>query len=143
MVIPLASDGTVGLGTTLGAANVVAQVVGYLPQPGASDSPPPAPPVAERPSRPRSVKAKASGSSVRTSWKPPARTGGSAVTGYRVQALVSKRKGARVAGTCTAAPAARSCSIKGLPRGRTYWMSVSVSNSAGTTWAPRTRVRVR
>jgi hypothetical protein len=144
LVVPIASDATVGLSTTLGAANIVARLVGYLPDPETSRSaPPPAPPQAERPSKPRSVKARSSKKVVRTSWKKPARTGGSPVTGYRVQALVSKGKGTRVAGTCTAAPTARSCRITGLKKGRTYWMSVSVTNVVGATWAPRKKVRVR
>jgi hypothetical protein len=143
LVVPLASDGTVGLGTTLGAANLVARVVGYLPDPETSDTAPtPAPPAA-RPSKPRSVKARASHSVVRTSWRRPARTGSSALTGYRVEALVSRRKGARVAGSCSAAPTARSCRITGLKKGHKYWMSVSVANAAGSTWAPRKKVRVR
>jgi hypothetical protein len=65
------------------------------------------------------------------------------VTGYRVQALVSRYKGAKVAGTCSAAPTARSCKISGLKVGRSYWMSVSVSNKVGRTWALREWVRVR
>lgn len=65
------------------------------------------------------------------------------MTGYRVQALTSKKKGARSAGSCTVGPKKRSCTIKGLTRGRTYWMSVSVANEAGRTWAARKSVRVR
>ena len=144
IAIPLASDGTVGLGTTLGAANVVAKVIEEscrTPRPRRPHRLPPRPPPA--PSRPRSVKARSARTNVKTSWRKPARMGGSAVTGYRVEALVSKRKGARVAGTCTAAPSARSCMIMGLTKGRTYWMSVFMSNSAGSTWAPRKKVRVR
>jgi hypothetical protein len=144
MVVPIASDATVGLSTTLGASNIVARLVGYVTDPELSRPPgPPAPPAAERPSKPRSVKARSARTVVRTSWKKPARTGGSPVTGYRVEALVSKRKGARVAGSCTAPPTARSCRIEGLKQGQKYWMSVSVTNVAGTTWAPRKKVRVR
>ena len=34
MVVPLASDGTVALGTSLGAANLTATVIGYAPGSG-------------------------------------------------------------------------------------------------------------
>ena len=65
------------------------------------------------------------------------------LTGYRVEALTSAKRGAAVAGSCSAAPTARSCTIKGLKKGRKYWMSVSVANPGGATWAARKKVRVR
>jgi hypothetical protein len=145
VVVPLASDGSIALGTSLGAANLSATVIGYAPGASAFSTPAPAPapePIA-RPSKPRSVSVKSARRSVTTRWKAPSRTGGAALTGYRVEALVSKKKGAKVAGICSAAPTARSCRIPGLKKGRTYWMSVSVANSGGATWAARKKVRVR
>jgi hypothetical protein len=69
--------------------------------------------------------------------------GGAALTGYRVEALTSAKRGAGVAGSCTTTPKVRKCTIKGLKKGRAYWMSVSVANPGGATWAPRKKVRVR
>jgi hypothetical protein len=145
VLVPLASDGSVALGTSLGAANLAATVIGYAP--GASSfsvaAPAPAPQVIARPSKPRSVTVKSARRAVTTRWKVPSRVGGADLTGYRVEALTSAKRGAKVAGSCTTAPTDRSCTVKGLKKGRTYWMSVSVANPGGATWAPRKKVRVR
>lgn len=145
VVVPLASDGSIALGTSLGAANLSATVIGYAP--GASSfsvaAPAPPPQVIDRPSKPRSVSARSARRAVTTRWKAPKSVGGAALTGYRVEALTSSRRGASVAGSCTAAPTERSCRITGLKKGRKYWMSVSVANPGGATWAPRKKVRVR
>ncbi len=145
VVVPLASDGSIGLGTSLGAANLSATVIGYAP--GASRFavavPAPAPPAVARPSKPRAVSAKSARRAVRTKWKAPRTVGGADLTGYRVEALTSAKKGASVAGSCSTAPAVHSCTIKGLKKGRKYWMSVSVANAGGATWAARKKVRVR
>lgn len=151
VVVPLASDRTIALSPSLGAANLTVRVVGHLPAmpgaPTAAGPPPPAPedPAAEKPSKPRKVKAKSKRGSraVRTKWKLAKSDGGAAITGYRVQALTSKKRGATVAGTCTAGPTERSCTITGLKKRKKYWMSVSVWNDVGGTWAKRKRVRVR
>ncbi len=147
MVVPIASDGTVALGTSLGAANLTATVIGYAPGsgtvPAAAPAPAPAPATIARPSKPRSVSAKSARRSVTTRWKAPRAVGGAALTGYRVEALMSAKRGARVAGSCTTTPKARTCTIKGLKKGRVYWMSVSVANPGGATWAARKKVRVR
>ena len=147
MVVPLASDGSVALGTSLGSANLTATVVGYAP--GASSfaltpTPTPEPPAVARPSKPRSVSVKSARRAVTTRWKAPKSVGGAALTGYRVEALKSSKRGAAVVGSCTTAPTVRKCTIKGLKKGRTYWMSVSVTNDGGgATWAARKKVRVR
>jgi hypothetical protein len=147
VLVPLASDGTIALGTTLGAANLSAQVVGYVMDPGAATqapaAPPPPPAEVERPSKPRSVTARSSRGAVTTRWKAPVRPGGAPITGYRVEALTSAKRGAAVAGTCTTDQAARACTITGLKKGRKYWMSVSVANAGGASWAPRRPVKVR
>jgi hypothetical protein len=152
MLVPVASDRTIGLGTSLGAATLSASLVGYVPgEPTITDppapvvtTPPPAPDAsAQRPSKPRAVKAKSARRAVTTRWKAPTSQGSAPITGYRVQALTSKKKGAAVAGTCTAGPSARSCTIKGLRKGKKYWMSVSVTNAAGSSWAARKSIRVR
>ncbi len=161
VLVPLASDGTVGLSTTVGSARLKAQVVGYLtgppqtepgptPSPSPTPAPQPTPPPAKpptvtpkAPSAPRNVRATSYRGVVTTRWSAPASSGTSAIRGYRVQALVSAKRGAKVAGTCTTTAKGRACSIKGLKRGRTYWMSVSVRNAVGTTWALRKPVVVR
>jgi hypothetical protein len=149
VLVPLASDGTIALSTSLGAARVSARVVGYLAaMPGALPAPKavgqsPAPAPETRPSKPRKVKVKATRGKVRTKWKTPRSAGSSAIVGYRVEALTSKRKGASVAGSCTTSPAKRKCVIRGLKKGKKYWMSVSVANEAGSTWAKRKKVRAR
>ena len=147
VVVPLASDGSVALGTSLGAANLSATVIGYAPGSStfsvAAPAPAPAPAPIARPSKPRSVAVKSSRRAVTTKWKAPSRSGGAALTGYRVEALTSSKRGAAVAGSCSAAPAARSCTITGLKKGRKYWMSVSVANPGGATWAARKKIRVR
>ncbi len=143
VVVPLASDGSVALGTSLGAANLSATVIGYAPGSSTFAVSGPAPAPMARPSKPRSIKVKSTRRAVTTRWKAPSRPGGAEVTGYRVEALTSAKRGAAVAGSCSAAPTARSCTIKGLKKGRTYWMSVSVANPGGATWAARKKVRVR
>jgi hypothetical protein len=145
VVVPLASDGSVALGTSLGAANLSASVIGYAP--GASSvsvgAPAPPPPVIARPSKPRSISVKSARRAVTTRWMAPASSGGAPLTGYRVEALASSKRGASVAGSGSAAPTEHSCTITGLKKGRRYWMSVSVANPGGATWAPRRKVRVR
>lgn len=144
VLVPIASDGTIGLTTSMGSARVVAAVVGYLggPPPATQPAPRPAPKVA-RPSVPRSVKATSRKRAVTTKWKAPKTNGGAAITGYRVEALSSAKKGAAVAGACATPASGRRCTIKGLVKGHAYWMSVSVGNAAGRTWANRVRVVVR
>lgn len=144
LLVPIALDGTIGMGTTLGAANLTAQVVGYVvgdpvvgaPTDQSGDQ-------AQRPSKPRKVRATSARRSVTTRWKAPTSIGSAPLLGYRVEALTSAKRGAKVAGSCAAAPEQRSCTIKGLKRGKKYWMSVSVSSAAGSTWAARKSVRVR
>ncbi len=147
VVVPLASDGTVALGTSLGAANLSATVIGYAPGSSAfavaAPAPAPAPATIARPSKPRSVAVKSARRAVTTRWKAPKSVGGAALTGYRVEALKSSKRGAAVAGSCATSPTVRRCTIKGLKKGRTYWMSVSVANAGGATWAVRKKVRVR
>ena len=138
LLVPIASDGTIALATSLGSARVAAWVVGYVGEAGDG-----ARKAATRPTVPRKVRAKSARLAVTTKWKKPRSTGGAALTDYRVEALVSKRKGAAVAGTCTTPASARRCTIKGLQKGKRYWMSVSVGNEVGRTWAKRVKVKVR
>lgn len=141
VLVPIASDGTIGLATTQGAANLRAQVVGYIAGEPSLGAPKPA--ALTIPSKPRSVTATSKKRSVTTKWKAPTSNGGSAIVGYRVEALVSAKKGAKVAGVCTTNAKGRSCTIKRLTKGKKYWMSVSVRNGVGSTWAARKAVKVR
>jgi hypothetical protein len=141
LLVPIASDGTVGLATSLGSARLRAWVVGYVEGPVGPE--PGAPRKIARPTAPRKVKAYSADGAVSTRWWKPRFDGGSAIGGYRVQALMSEKKGAAVAGECTAPPTSRRCTIRGLALGQTYWMSVSVGNAAGRAWAKRVSVAVR
>ena len=97
-----------------------------------------------RPTKPRKVQTKAFSRAVRTKWKAPRTDGGASLLQYRVEALKGKKRGAKVAGTCYAEPTVLKCKIKGLKkRKKYYWMSVSVSNEAGWTWANRKKVRFK
>lgn len=142
VVVPLSSRGTFAVSPSLGSAAVSASVVGYLTSASAGPAPAPAP-VLTAPHRPRSVKATAGHRRVTTRWKAPTGASTSRITGYRVQALTSAKKGAKVAGACKVGPTKRSCTIKRLKKGKKYWMSVSVANAAGRTWAARVKVKVR
>ncbi len=157
VVVPMATDGTIALGTSVGAANISATVVGYAPGSGSWSSCPLRPrPLRPRPSprqrapwrsrsraSPARCRRRSARRTVTTKWKAPRSVGGAPLTGFRVEALKSAKKGAAVAGACTAAPTARSCTITGLRKGRSYWMSVSVANPGGAAWAARKKVRVR
>lgn len=148
LLVPLSSQGTIALGPTIGAANVTAKVVGYVmaavtPPPVVQPpAPEPPAPVLAPPGRPQKVSVRAARRAVVTSWWAPVGAATAQITGYRVQALRSSLPGASVAGSCKVGPTKRRCTITGLRSGRTYWMSVSVSNPAGRTWAPRKKVRV-
>lgn len=144
LLVPLSSQGTIALGPTIGAANVTAKVVGYVraavtPTPGVT---PPPTPVLQPPGAPQKVTARAARRAVVTLWWAPVGAATAQITGYRVHALRSALPGASSAGACRVGPTKRRCTITGLRSGRTYWMSVSVSNPAGRTWAPRVKVRV-
>ena len=154
LLVPIASDGTIGLATTLGAAHLTAQVVGYVPgdpvtttstgtTATGSTASKTAAAKSSRPSKPRSVTAKSARRAVTTRWKAPKSAGSTAIVGYRVEALTTAKKSAKVAGACTTKSSARRCTIAKLKKGKRYWMSVSVANAAGSTWAARKPVRVR
>lgn len=144
--VPLASNGSIGLSPSLGAAKLTAQVIGYVVGDGSPPDPDPGPVLddATAPSAPQAVRAKAGPRAVRTAWEPPATDGGAPILQYRVQALASRKQGARVVGECRALPTKpnQACKIRGMPRReKLYWMSVSVQNEVGWTWAPRVSVR--
>ena len=70
--------------------------------------------------------------------------GGAALTGYRVEALTSAKRGARVAGSCTTTPKVRTCTIKGLEEGpRLLDVGLRGEPGWGHVGGPRKKVRVR
>lgn len=78
-------------------------------------------------------------------WAPPASTGGSAITGYRVFALRSSSTGAVLATTQSAIQPATARSLSmALPVAGNYRFQVNATNAIGTsnrsacrTWSPR------
>jgi hypothetical protein len=198
ILVPVASDATVSLATSMGAVTARARVIGYLNNdlagaagssfdppgrqstgtPAAPPPPPPTPtpaptrsaspspgtetggadsstagigtgisganqPSGVRASRPRSVSVQVGRGQVRISWVEPASAGSHPILGYQVAALRSPTQTVKVAGSCTADPASRSCLITGLRKGRPYWFSVRVTTAAGSTWAPKKRAVAR
>jgi len=85
--------------------------------------------------------APASNTSLRVSWQAPARTGGSAVTGYTVRAFSSAdaNQTAQV-GSCTSA--GTTCTITGLTAWTTYYVDVWATNGTGNS-APGPRARIK
>jgi hypothetical protein len=78
------------------------------------------------PSAPQSVHAVAGDASVAVSWSAPAKDGGSAVTHYRASASPGGK-------WCTAST--MSCTITGLTNGTAYTISVTATNTVGTSVA--------
>lgn len=75
------------------------------------------------PGRPRSVRARTTGTQSTVTWQAPVSNGGRAITGYVVQATPG---GARcITGV------RRSCTIGGLPAGRAYRFTVRARNAIG------------
>jgi hypothetical protein len=145
LAVPIAADGTIAVATSLGAARVVIQVIGYLlTEPGAP-SPVITPPTsATAPSRPRDVAATSPrGRTITVRWQEPADSGSAAVASYRARALVKAKKGARAAGSCTVGPQERKCRIRGLKAGRKYWVVVVARTPDGVSRSRRNAVTVR
>lgn len=85
---------------------------------------PPAATPAAPPGMPPGIRATVSGGTVRVSWNA-AKANGAAVTGYRVSWSGGE------SGSSTRSGSSRSYSITGLPRGKTYTISVAAQNAAG------------
>lgn len=83
-----------------------------------------------RPSVPRAVATSTAPTSATVTWQPPAQTGGTPVTGYRVS-----RDGADSNGygayTTTVAASSRSFTFSGLVPGSTYNLTVAAVNARG------------
>lgn len=80
-------------------------------------------PSAATPSAPQRVVASGAPRSARVTWSAPARTGRTAITGYRV--WTSPRAGACVT------TGARRCTLRGLTNGRPYTVYIAARNAAG------------
>ena len=84
------------------------------------------------PSRPTSLVTRtASGTSTTFTWSPPAATGGSTISGYRVD-LFPSATGTTPVASCTATTAA-TCTATGLTGGTAYWATVVARNTTGTS----------
>jgi hypothetical protein len=88
------------------------------------EGPDPPPPV--KPSKPLSVQASTSGIDITVSWLSPAKDGGSPISGYTVMATNGSKNF-----TCTSTPADRSCTLKSLPAGRQYSITVAAFSDSG------------
>jgi len=84
------------------------------------------------PSEPSSVTGTARDGAVAVSWTAPASTGGSAVTGYRVQRSTSESGTYFDASGCSTTSTALTCMATGLTNGTAYFFKVAAINSAGT-----------
>jgi hypothetical protein len=81
---------------------------------------------------PLGVSATASAQKVKVSWKAPASTGGSAVTGY-LATVYSAGTGGVVVAQCTANGTALTCTTPALTSGKTYYVSVVAVTAAGSS----------
>jgi len=82
------------------------------------------------PSAPRAVTAAGGNALATVGWAPPGDDGGSPVIGYRAQLYAGRSGGTPVAG-CTPIGPARSCTVRGLVNGRTYFAAVTATNGVG------------
>ena len=80
------------------------------------------------PGQPASASATPGDGAVRVDWTAPASDGGAAITGYSVRAYDAEE---HLAGTCTGAPTASSCTIAGLANGASYFFNVRAANAEG------------
>jgi titin len=80
------------------------------------------------PSAPRSTRSSVGNRRVTVAWAPPATTGGSAITGHRVQRSTNGRNWTTVA---TRPATSRSVTMHGLANGTTYQFRVRALNAAG------------
>jgi hypothetical protein len=81
------------------------------------------------PSAPRPVLVTPGDTKLNVTWGLPATAGGSAINGYTARAYTDA---GAVAGSCNPSSlSTRTCSINGLFNGKTYYVDVTASNSAG------------
>lgn len=88
---------------------------------------------AAAPSAPRNVTASLEGSGVKLAWQAPASTGGTSVTGYKVEAIDNAGK------TVTVTSSSTSVTVSSLTMGGAYTFRVAAVNSVGQgSWSATT-----
>lgn len=154
ILVPLSSRGTAQIATSQGAASVKVRLLGYL-ETDLGAGPEAAAAVADvelgpasasvprsvKPGVPRAVRVVTGKRELKAAWRAPAKSGSGPITDFRVTAR--RVKAGKVAGSCSAAPTGRRCTVQGLRRGVRYWVSVRAVSAAGTSAAVVRRVRVR
>jgi fibronectin type 3 domain-containing protein len=94
-------------------------------------------------SAPKVTSATPTGKQVTIAWAPPSFNGYSYLKGYGAR-LYSKKKGGSVKASCSAGPAATTCTTKAVKKKGTYYSAVRVKNSKGwSKWSKRVKVVVR
>jgi hypothetical protein len=136
-----------GLGSISFIATQVTNSVGALPNPIISAITPQVVaasgtslPTVTKPGAPTAVGADASDGGALVRWGPPPTNGGAAISNYTAYAYTAA-SGGTLAASCSGG-SGFSCNLSGLTNGRTYFVEVKATNSAGTGPASSPRVAI-